>query len=720
VRILLLNWKDLKHPKAGGAEFITESAAREWVKAGHEVTLFCAAIANQPERETVEGVSIIRRGSQFGVYYQAYRYWKTEGWAKHDLVIDEINTIPFFTPLYVHRPAQWVPYLNQLAREIWFQQMSFPLNVVGYLLEPFYLKFYQSRPAVTISESSRQSLKDIGFRDALIWPMFTDLPAIKKIPTITEQELTAPTVLYFGSLRRMKGVDDVLEAFAEFRRTRPDGRLIIAGGGDSKDRSRLEALAAKLKIVEATEFTGRVPEANKAKLYDRATIVTMASKREGWGLIITEAARRGRPSAAYNVFGSRDAIVDGRTGHLAKTVTPIGLAAAWNQIVSSSSHYRALQKAAYEDSVARTKEVAAATFLKSASQIAGIPADRTADKDLPTVSIVTPTLNAARLLKECFAAIRALDYPQNKVELIIADGGSTDATRTVAKEFGARIVENPLVTAESGKAVGLRAAKHVLVALIDSDNIIIEPSWLRRMVAPFAQANVVGSEPLYFDARPTDGTITRYTANLGMGDPLVLFTGNYDRYSAVTNRWTGLKLTTKDKGDWLDVTLKPPLIPTIGANGTLFRRSFLQPALAKTKNPDYLFDIDLLAEVAETKPVHFAKVKVGIVHVFAGTTKIFMKKQFRRVRDFLYYQKAGVRTYPWAKTSQLGRVLFVLSCITVVPLFIQALIGFIRRPDWSWFFHPVACYATLATYLYGYLTFLRNPTIASRKGWKQT
>src|SRR3990167_852926 len=100
MRILICNWKDLKHPQAGGAEFVTETAARHWAAAGHDVTLFCAAVAGQPEREVVEGVEIIRRGGRLSVYFRAMQYWNREGYLRHDLVIDEINTLPFFTPLY--------------------------------------------------------------------------------------------------------------------------------------------------------------------------------------------------------------------------------------------------------------------------------------------------------------------------------------------------------------------------------------------------------------------------------------------------------------------------------------------------------------------------------------------------------------------------------------------------------------------------------------------
>ena len=75
MRILILNWKDLAHPAAGGAEVFTERVARELVSRGHTVTLFAAAVTGKPARELVEGVEIVRRGGRLGVYRQARRFW---------------------------------------------------------------------------------------------------------------------------------------------------------------------------------------------------------------------------------------------------------------------------------------------------------------------------------------------------------------------------------------------------------------------------------------------------------------------------------------------------------------------------------------------------------------------------------------------------------------------------------------------------------------------
>lgn len=98
----------------------------------------------------------------------------------------------------------------------------------------------------------------------------------------------------------------------------------------------------------------------------------------------------------------------------------------------------------------------------------------------------------------------------------------------------------------------------------------------------------------------------------------------------------------------------------------------------------------------------FAKVKVGIVHLFCGSNiGKFARKQKRRVRDFLYHQKVGDRSYPWQRQNKAGLAKFMLSCVTVFPLFYQSLKGYLGKPDAAWFFHPLACGITLLVYGWG-------------------
>ena len=233
------------------------------------------------------------------------------------------------------------------------------------------------------------------------------------------------------------------------------------------------------------------------------------------------------------------------------------------------------------------------------------------------VSFVIPVLNSEKTLAECLGAIRAQTLPPGiEREIVIADAGSTDGTLDIARDCGADVItDNPLKTGEAGKTAGIKAAHGDVIALVDSDNILPDPSWLARMAAPFADPDVVATEPIAYTVRPQDPAPTRYFALLGMNDPICLFTRNYDRTCGVTGRWTGLSVPTEDKGEWLKLTLTADALPTIGANGFVFRRSLLDG----TNWDPYLFDIDILYErIRRDGSVYVAKVKTGIVHLYCA------------------------------------------------------------------------------------------------------
>jgi hypothetical protein len=177
--------------------------------------------------------------------------------------------------------------------------------------------------------------------------------------------------------------------------------------------------------------------------------------------------------------------------------------------------------------------------------------------------------------------------------------------------------------------------------------------------------------------------------------------------------------------------LAPGALPTIGANGTIFRRSELLKglALSGTKGQallgvsgigDYLFDIDVVAQLANRKPVKFAKVKTGIIHLYCGRDLgKFIRKQRRRIKDYFYYQKIGVRSYPWQQQKGIGLFKFVLSCVVIIPLIYQSIKGYFKKPDKAWLFHPLARWITFAVYGSGRINSFLKLEQMNREKWGQ-
>jgi glycosyltransferase involved in cell wall biosynthesis len=297
VRILIVNWKDLAHPLAGGAEVLTEEVVRALVTRGHSVTLFASSVSGRPERERVGGVEIVRRGGRFAVYREARRFWAEQRPGAYDVVVDEINTRPFLTPRFV-RDTPVVALIHQLAREIWFYETPLPLALLGrHVLEPRWLRLYRDVPALTVSRSSADSLaRHHGWRDVAVIPEGGTPHPVPDVPKEPE-----PTVVFLGRLVAMKQPDHALEAFELAGERLPGCKLWIIGDGPLDKRLRKRASAR-------VDFLGRLDRSELRERLARAHVLVATSVREGWGLNVSEAAACGTPALGYSVAGLVDSI----------------------------------------------------------------------------------------------------------------------------------------------------------------------------------------------------------------------------------------------------------------------------------------------------------------------------------------------------------------------------------------------------------------------------
>ncbi len=347
MKILILNWRDRKNPKSGGAEQLTEEVAQRLVRSGHEVTLFTSAFKECLPEEHINGIKIIRKGKLWTVHFWAWRYYKKHFKNSFDVVIDEVNTIPFFTPFYVKEKK--VMYFNQLAKEVWFYQAPFPLSLIGYILEPLYLRIYRKMSVITISNSSKDDLVKLGFDEKKIniVPMGLDLVPLEQIPATKEE---TPTLIYFGSIRPMKRVTEIAQAFSYIAKEIPDSRLWIVGSGDDSYTSKVKKIIRKNNLENKVKFWGNVPKDKKAELFQKAHIAFCASIREGWGLVVSEANAMGTPAVVYNVPGLKDSTVNNVTGIICDNNNPKTLAKNAIILIKDKELYSMLQVHALDKS----------------------------------------------------------------------------------------------------------------------------------------------------------------------------------------------------------------------------------------------------------------------------------------------------------------------------------------------------------------------------------
>jgi glycosyltransferase involved in cell wall biosynthesis len=319
LKILFFNWRCWLNPAMGGAEVFTREILKRWVEAGHDVTLFTSEFPDCKKEENLDGVRVVRSGGRFSVYRAAKKFYANRFRAEDfDVVVDEINTQPFFTPKFVNNGERVVALIHQLAREYWFYETPFPISHIGYhYLEKKWLKSYLEVPTVTVSESTRQNLIDLAFKRVFMVPEGLNFKPLKAVP----ETPVKPIVVYAGRLKRAKRPDHAVKAFSIVKSKVPDAELWVLGDGPF--RKKIEKMAGK-----GVQFFGSLPNEKRRDLIKKSSILVNPSVREGWGLNVVEANALGVPSVAYDVGGLRDSVKDGVTGILVDSGNIEAMAAA--------------------------------------------------------------------------------------------------------------------------------------------------------------------------------------------------------------------------------------------------------------------------------------------------------------------------------------------------------------------------------------------------------
>lgn len=309
-KILIFNWRDSCHKFGGGAEVYIEELAKEWVKQGNRVTIFCGNDGFSPRAEIINGVEIIRRGGFYFVYIWAFVYYFLRFRNRYDVIIDCQNGIPFFTPLYVRKPVYCL--MHHVHQEVFRKSLSKPLAWLAMFLEKDLMPLvYRQIPFITISESSRQAIRSLGIGQAGIQVVH---PGVHLASFVAGQKSSQPIVLYLGRLKAYKSINVLILAFKNVIEHNSLARLIIAGSGE--EEGNLKRLVGELGLDDKVFFAGKVSEQEKIRLLQEAWVAVNPSFMEGWGITTIEANACGTPMVAADVPGLRDSVRNPETGYL--------------------------------------------------------------------------------------------------------------------------------------------------------------------------------------------------------------------------------------------------------------------------------------------------------------------------------------------------------------------------------------------------------------------
>jgi cellulose synthase/poly-beta-1,6-N-acetylglucosamine synthase-like glycosyltransferase/glycosyltransferase involved in cell wall biosynthesis/O-antigen/teichoic acid export membrane protein len=330
LRILIMNWYDVKHSWAGGAELYIHAIAKRLVAEGHQVTFFCGNDHKLSRQETVDGIKIIRHGGQFTVAFWAFIYYVVQFRNKFDIVIDVPKGVPFFTPLYSRVPI--ICLIHQVHQDMFRSELKFPLKQLSMFLEAKAMPFvYRKVDMVAVSQSTKEAMESIGLGKTRAIQIIS--PGVEVLET-KARKTRHPSVVYLGRLRPYKFIDLLLIAISNAKLKIPKLTLTVAGAGE--DMQRLKDIAKKLDMLGYVTFTGRVSEEAKAALFAKSWVAVQPSMVEGWGITNIEANYFGVPVVAANTDGLKDSVRDGYNGILVKPQDPDAIEQAIVHILNDS------------------------------------------------------------------------------------------------------------------------------------------------------------------------------------------------------------------------------------------------------------------------------------------------------------------------------------------------------------------------------------------------
>ncbi len=312
--LVILNWRDLKHPDGGGAEVVCERLARSFVGKGHDVVLLSAAVRGECHRERTDGYMIIRRGSRFTVYPWALLWLRLH---RNQIigVIDSQNGIPFFSPFALRPKTPVLMLLHHIHQDQFSLYFSPLMAMVGRWLERYGSRLvYRDRTIVAVSPSTRaRARRVLGLKgDIVVVPPGSD--AIVSTLLSKRRRSEHESIVCVGRLVPHKHTASIIEAIPPLLGQFPDIQVHFVG--DGPERSALEALVESLGLGDHVTLHGSVTSSERDRILHTAWLSVNASEGEGWGLSVVEANAVGVPVLAYRRPGLRDSIRDGETGWL--------------------------------------------------------------------------------------------------------------------------------------------------------------------------------------------------------------------------------------------------------------------------------------------------------------------------------------------------------------------------------------------------------------------
>lgn len=302
-----MSHRDIKHPRAGGAERTIYEVGRRLVAMGHDFVWSSVSWSNEISEDVIDGIKILRNKNNVVAHLSVPGIIR--GIRPNAIVDDMGHAVPWGSENFT-KTVGTVFFHHLHRRSLGGQVSNFYKQTIS-SLEALYPFIYRKWTFVTESESSLLDLISLGItRERIVQiPPGVDTKAFKP-----SEKTSTPTLIYFGGFREYKRPWEVLYILPELLKSKRNLSLIMVGTGPSL--SKTKEISINLGISDHVRFVGRLTDQELQEIVSRSWINIHTSVTEGVGFSILEASSAGTPTVAYSVPGVRDFIMPGKNGSL--------------------------------------------------------------------------------------------------------------------------------------------------------------------------------------------------------------------------------------------------------------------------------------------------------------------------------------------------------------------------------------------------------------------
>jgi len=303
----------------------------------------------------------------------------------------------------------------------------------------------------------------------------------------------------------------------------------------------------------------------------------------------------------------------------------------------------------------------------------------------PAISFLLPTLNEEHQLERCLSSVRSQDYPEHKVEIVLADGGSKDSTLKIARRYGCKIIFNSKKLAEPGGYLAWANSKGRIKFFIPADGELPHKNWLRYMVRPFVEDKEITAAFTQIIPALKDNSFNRYYSLLHV-EPFSWFV--YKEASNPREFKHIYKVLFENDGYVIfDFSVKNHPLEAL-CQGFAVRDSFV-------RKEEYEYDdvLPVLQMIAERRKIAYVP-KAGIYHYHLKGLRDYWRKYRWRLQNSLYEINVGYenRKKYISFSRNIRKYLWMLYGLSVVlPLF-DGIRWCVRDRDIVWLWHPIASF----------------------------